>query len=157
MKTLYTAEATATGGRSGRIRSSDGVIDLNMSVPQGLGGKQGATNPEQLFAAGYASCFQQALIVVAQRNGQRLDPASTVQCSVSLTQSDDAYGLAVTLDVHLPGTEAADQLVQEAHRICPYSIGTRGNIEVQLLVEGQPAQLTADQPNAAGPENKTGA
>ncbi|KAA9339193.1 organic hydroperoxide resistance protein [Hymenobacter busanensis] len=145
MKTLYTAEATATGGRNGQIRSSDGVIDMAMSVPQGLGGKQGATNPEQLFAAGYASCFQQALLVIAQRDGQRLDPQSTVQCAVSLTQEGEAYGLAVTLDVDLKGAADADRMVQEAHRICPYSVGTRGNIDVQLKVNGQPAKVEATE------------
>ncbi|GAA4381413.1 organic hydroperoxide resistance protein [Hymenobacter koreensis] len=141
MKTLYTAEATATGGRSGHIRSSDGIIDMDMSVPQGLGGKNGATNPEQLFAAGYASCFQQALLVVAQRSNQKLDPQSTVKCAVSLTQEGEAYGLDVTLDVNLPGTTDADRMVHEAHRICPYSVGTRGNIDVALLVNGQPAKV----------------
>jgi Ohr subfamily peroxiredoxin len=142
MKTLYTAEATATGGRNGHIRSSDGLIDMSMSVPQGLGGKSGATNPEQLFAAGYASCFQQALMVVAQRGDQKLDPQSTVKCAVSLTQEGEAYGLDVTLDVNLPGISDADRLVHEAHRICPYSVGTRGNIDVKLLVSGEPAKVT---------------
>ena len=142
MKTLYTAEATATGGRRGHIRSADGIIDMEMSVPEGLGGKKGATNPEQLFAAGYASCFQQALLVISQKRDLRLSPDSTVKCAVSLTQQGEAYGLAVQLDVDLKDVPDADAIVQEAHRICPYSIGTRGNIDVQLLVNGQPAQVS---------------
>ncbi|UOQ74868.1 Ohr family peroxiredoxin [Hymenobacter cellulosilyticus] len=78
-KNLYTADATATGGRSGHVRSSDSVIDMDMSVPEGLGGRKGATNPEQLFAAGYASCFQQALIVIAGRENVKLSPKA--RCS----------------------------------------------------------------------------
>jgi Ohr subfamily peroxiredoxin len=142
MKTLYTAEATATGGRSGHVRSTDGVIDMDMSVPEGMGGKKGTTNPEQLFAAGYASCFQQALLVIAQRRGFKLPPESTVNCAVSLTQDGEAYGLAVKLDVDLQGIEDAEGIVQEAHRICPYSVGTRGNIDVDLRVAGQPAKVS---------------
>ena len=147
MKTLYTAEATATGGRGGHIRSTDGVLDMEVSAPEGLGGKKGATNPEQLFAAGYASCFQQALLVVSQRRGFRLDPQSTVNCAVSLTQEGEAYGLAVTLDVDLKGAEDPDGMVHEAHKICPYSVGTRGNIDVTLQVNGQPAKV-AEQDKA---------
>jgi len=144
--TLYTAEAQATGGRSGHIRSSDGVIDMAMSTPEGLGGKKGATNPEQLFAAGYASCFQQALMVVSQRQGEKLDPESTVQCSVSLFKDGDAFGLSAVLDVDLKGVDpgkAAD-IVHQAHQICPYSVGTRGNMEVELRLNGQPAPVKAE-------------
>ena len=83
-KNLYTADASAIGGRSGHVRSATGVIDMEMSVPEGLGGKKGATNPEELFAAGYASCFQQALLVTAQRAGDTLDKESSVRCSVTL-------------------------------------------------------------------------
>jgi osmotically inducible protein OsmC len=145
-KTLYTADATATGGRSGHVRSSDSVIDMNMSVPEGLGGKKGATNPEQLFAAGYASCFQQALIVVAGKQNERLDPASTVQCSVTLFQDGEAYGLSAVLNVDLKGMDPqkAQDMVNKAHEICPYSVGTRGNMEVELQVAGQPAAVAAD-------------
>ncbi|MCC2545469.1 organic hydroperoxide resistance protein [Hymenobacter sp. BT175] len=144
-KTLYTADATATGGRSGHVRSADAVIDMDMSVPEGLGGKKGATNPEQLFAAGYASCFQQALIVVAGRQKERLDPASTVQCSVTLFQDGEAYGLSAVLNVDLKGVDQQKALamVNEAHQICPYSVGTRGNMEVELKVAGQDAPVDA--------------
>jgi Ohr subfamily peroxiredoxin len=153
--TLYTAEAQATGGRSGQVRSSDGVIDMPMSVPEGLGGKKGATNPEQLFAAGYASCFQQALMVITQRQGEKLDPASTVNCSVSLFKDGEAFGLSAILDVDLRGVDpskAAD-IVQQAHQICPYSVGTRGNMEVELRLNGQPAPVEAED-NAGVAEGK---
>jgi osmotically inducible protein OsmC len=144
-KTLYTAEATATGGRSGHVRSSDSVIDMDMSVPEGLGGKKGATNPEQLFAAGYASCFQQALLVIAGQHNEKLDPASTVQCAVTLFQDGEAYGLSAVLDVDLKGLDAAkaQEMVNKAHEICPYSVGTRGNMQVELRVAGQPASANA--------------
>jgi Ohr subfamily peroxiredoxin len=137
MKTLYTAEVTATGGRSGHVKSSDGVIDLNVTVPEGLGGKKGASNPEQLFAAGYASCFQSALMLVAGKQRLHLEKDSTVTAHVSLNQLDDeSYGLSVKLDVDLKGLdrEQATQLVNQAHEVCPYSVGTRGNINVELNV-----------------------
>ena len=101
-KNLYTADASAVGGRSGHVRSATGIIDLDMSVPEGLGGKKNATNPEELFAAGYASCFQQALLVIAQKAGDRLDPETTVQCSVTLFQEGEGYGLSAVLDVNFP-------------------------------------------------------
>lgn len=137
MKTLYRAEVTATGGRSGHVKSSDGIIDMKVALPEGLGGAGGSTNPEQLFAAGYAACFQSALLVVAGRQHVRLEQGSTVTAHVDLNQLEDgAFGLGVTLDVDLKGfdPEKGKQLVEEAHRICPYSVGTRGNIEVKLNV-----------------------
>ncbi|UOQ55617.1 organic hydroperoxide resistance protein [Hymenobacter cellulosivorans] len=146
-KNLYTAEASATGGRSGHVRSSDSVIDMDMSVPEGLGGKKGATNPEQLFAAGYASCFQQALIVIAGRENLKLSPESTVQCAVTLFQDGESYGLSAVLDVDLKDMDQqqAFGLVNKAHQICPYSVGTRGNMEVELKVAGQAAPVAADK------------
>ncbi|KAA5549359.1 organic hydroperoxide resistance protein [Adhaeribacter rhizoryzae] len=137
MKTLYTAEVTATGGRSGHVVSSDGVIDMPVTVPEGLGGKGGSTNPEQLFAAGYAACFQSALLLVAGKDRIRLEKESTVTARVSLNQLDTGnYGLSVILDVDLKGLdkEQAKQLVHQAHEVCPYSVGTRGNINVELNV-----------------------
>ena len=137
MKTLYTAEVTATGGRSGHVKSSDGVIDMDVTVPEGLGGKGGASNPEQLFAAGYASCFQSALMLVAGKQRINLEKESTVTAHVSLNQLDnDNYGLSVKLDVDLKSLdkEQAKQLVDQAHEVCPYSVGTRGNINVELNV-----------------------
>jgi osmotically inducible protein OsmC len=138
-KNLYTADASAVGGRSGHVRSSTGIIDLDMSVPEGLGGKRNATNPEELFAAGYASCFQQALLVIAQKAGDRLDPETTVQCSVTLFQEGEGYGLSAVLDVDLKSfdQEKTLDMVRHAHQICPYSVGTRGNIEVELRVKGE--------------------
>jgi len=137
MKTLYTAKVTATGGRSGHIKSSDGIIDLDVTVPEGLGGKGGASNPEQLFAAGYASCFQSALMLVAGKQRINIEKESTVTAHVSLNQLDnDNYGLSVKLDVDLKSLdkEQANQLVKQAHEVCPYSVGTRGNIDVELNV-----------------------
>ena len=137
MKTLYTAEVSATGGRSGQVKSTDGVIDMAVNVPEGLGGKKGSTNPEQLFAAGYASCFQSALLLVAGKQKIRLEPDSTVTAHISLLQLDDeSYGLGVKLVVDVKGLDhdQAVQLVNQAHEVCPYSVGTRGNIDVQLEV-----------------------
>ncbi|GAA4301135.1 organic hydroperoxide resistance protein [Nibribacter koreensis] len=137
MKRLYTAEVTATGGRSGQVKSSDGIIDMPIRIPEGLGGKGGATNPEQLFAAGYAACFQSALQLMASKQHIRLDEKSTVTAHVGLDQFDDGrYGLAVQLDVKVDGVdkEKAQELVELAHEVCPYSVGTKGNIDVQLNV-----------------------
>ena len=137
MKTLYTAEVTATGGRSGHVKSSDGVIDIDVTVPEGLGGKGGASNPEQLFAAGYASCFQSALMLVAGKQRINLEKESTVTPQVRLNELDnDNYGWSVKLDVDLKNIdkEQARQLVDQAHEVCPYSVGTRGNINVELNV-----------------------
>ncbi|WP_266206121.1 organic hydroperoxide resistance protein [Pontibacter kalidii] len=137
METVYTAEVTATGGRRGHILSSDGVLDMPLSLPEGLGGEKGKSNPEQLFAAGYAACFQSALLLVAGKQHIRLNPESTVKAHVDLLKSEDGkYGLGVKLEVHLQGLdkEKAEQLVNEAHEVCPYSVGTRGNINVELEV-----------------------
>lgn len=137
MEKLYTAEVTATGGRKGRVTSSDGVIDMELSVPEGLGGAKGKSNPEQLFAAGYAACFQSALLVVAGKHKERLNPETTVTAHVDLLKNDEGgYSLGVKLAVDLKGvdSEKAKQMVDEAHQICPYSVGTRGNINVELEV-----------------------
>jgi Ohr subfamily peroxiredoxin len=110
---------------------------MPLSLPEGLGGKGDSTNPEQLFAAGYAACFQSALLVVAGKHHERLDPASTVTAHVDLNKNEDGgYGLSVRLNVELKGVDKdkARQMVDEAHQICPYSVGTRGNIEVELEV-----------------------
>lgn len=145
-KNLYTADATAVGGRSGHVRSATGVIDMDMSVPEGLGGKRGATNPEELFAAGYASCFQQALLVIAQRAGDKLDPQTEVKCSVTLFQEGEGYGLSAVLDVDLKSFDQQKtmDMVRQAHKICPYSVGTRGNMEVDLRVKGETLPVEAE-------------
>ncbi|GAB3202174.1 Ohr subfamily peroxiredoxin [Pontibacter aydingkolensis] len=137
MEKVYTAEVTATGGRRGHVTSSDGVLDMPLSLPEGLGGETGKTNPEQLFAAGYAACFQSALLLVAGKQHERLNPESTVKAHVDLLKSDNGkYGLGVKLTVDLKdmGKDKARQLVDEAHQVCPYSIGVQGNVEVQLEV-----------------------
>lgn len=135
-KALYTAEASTTGGRDGHARSSDGVLDVDVRVPEAMGGHGGGTNPEQLFAAGYAACFQSALGVVSRR--QKVDTSgSTVTAKVTIGTIDGgAFGLAVELDVAIPGVYAdtAQELADAAHQVCPYSNATRGNIEVTVTV-----------------------
>jgi Ohr subfamily peroxiredoxin len=135
-KVLYTAQASTTGGRDGHATSSDGVLDVDVRVPKEMGGQGGATNPEQLFAAGFAACFQSALSVVSRR--QKVDSSgSTVTARVSIGPVDGgAYGLSVAIEVAIPGVDAdtAKQLVEAAHQVCPYSNATRGNIEVALSV-----------------------
>lgn len=135
MKTLYTAEATVTGeGRDGHARSSDGVLDVELAVPSEMGGAGGATNPEQLFAAGYAACFHSALRTIARRERTELGE-STITAQVGLgTTENRGFGLEVTLTVDLPGFERdeAQRLVEAAHQVCPYSNATRGNVDVTL-------------------------
>jgi osmotically inducible protein OsmC len=137
MADLYTATATATGdGRNGHTRTSDGLVDLELAVPKEMGGAGGATNPEQLFAAGYAACFLSALKAVAGGRKQKLQDAA-VTADVMLAANDDgAFGLKVALHVELGGTdqESANALVEAAHQVCPYSNATRGNIPVSLDV-----------------------
>lgn len=135
MEKLYTAKATATGGREGRTRSSDGVLDFKIEIPKEMGGKGGAfTNPEQLFAAGYAACFDSALNHVAR--AQKLHISNTaVTASVSIGKNEtDGFSLSVDLEVSIPGIDidTANKLMNTAHQVCPYSNATRGNIEVSL-------------------------
>ena len=133
-KPLYTARATATGGRSGHAVSDDGILDLDLKPPKEMGGPGGATNPEQLFAAGYAACFQSALAVVGRRQGVDTSD-STVEADVTIgTIPGGGYGLAVALRVSIPGAdaEATRALAEAAHQVCPYSNATRGNIDVTL-------------------------
>ena len=133
-KPLYTAEATAVGGRDGHVRSADGLLDVDLRPPVEMGGPGGATNPEELFAAGYAACFQSALAVVARRSRVSVD-GSTVKAKVTIGPvGGGGFGLAVALDVHIPEVDAATTraLIDGAHAVCPYSNATRGNIEVTL-------------------------
>jgi lipoyl-dependent peroxiredoxin len=133
-KPLYTARATATGGRSGHAISDDGIIDVDLRPPKEMGGPGGATNPEQLFAAGYAACFQSALGVVGRRQGTDTS-GSTVEADVTIgTIPGGGYGLAVALRVSIPGVapETVQALAQAAHQVCPYSNATRGNIDVTV-------------------------
>ena len=136
MQALYTAEAMAVGGRQGHVRSSDGLVDLDLAIPKELGGAGGArSNPEQLFAAGYAACFQSALAAVARGEGTSVDE-STVTGRVGIGRDDTGFGLQVELVVSIPGVERshAEALVHKAHEFCPYSKATRGNIDVTLTV-----------------------
>ena len=142
MKTLYTAVATATEeGRSGRASTDDGKLDLALSTPEGMGGDGGeGTNPEQLFAAGYAACFANALRSAATRQ-ERVEAVegATVTAHVDIgALGKGRFGLAVKLETKLPklSQEEAEKLVALAHERCPYSNATRGNIDVELLVEG---------------------
>jgi Ohr subfamily peroxiredoxin len=141
-RVLYTAHAHVTGGREeGHGRSADGELDVRLRVPKEMGGAGGGTNPEELFAVGYAACFESALATVARR--RHLDAGQlAIDSAVSLLPAGNgAFRLAVTLDVSLPSVadrETAAQLVREAHQVCPYSNATRGNIDVGLLLGGEP-------------------
>ncbi|MDO3704674.1 organic hydroperoxide resistance protein [Micromonospora sp. C28SCA-DRY-2] len=137
MQVLYTASARATGdGRDGHVQTSDGTLDLDLAVPKEMGGAGGAANPEQLFAAGYAACFHSALRVVARRAKADVT-GSVVEAEVGIGPNGaGGFGLTVTLVVDLPTVDraTAEQLVAQAHQVCPYSNATRGNIEVALTV-----------------------
>jgi Ohr subfamily peroxiredoxin len=136
---LYTAEVTVTGGREGHAHSSDGRLDVELDVPGELGGSGGpGTNPEQLFAAGFAACFQSALLRIA--SGRKLDVSGwrlTARVGVGPLESG-GFGLAAGLDLDAPGLERVEacELMRRAHEACPYSRATRGNIEVRLAVGG---------------------
>ncbi|ROO25803.1 organic hydroperoxide resistance protein [Salinisphaera japonica] len=136
-KILYTAEATATGGRDGRASTADNTLDLKLSTPKEMGGAGGdGTNPEQLFAAGYSACFIGALKVVAGREKIKLPDDHAVTGEVGIGPMGEAFGIEVTLNVKLPGLDKneADDLVEKAHQVCPYSNATRGNVDVNLNV-----------------------
>lgn len=138
MTPLYTASATASGdGRSGHTRSSDGVLDLDLAVPTELGGPGGPlTNPEQLFAAGYAACFHSALKTVARKEKITLtDTAVTVDVGIGPLDGG-RFGLTVALEAEIPGVDEATarKLLDAAHQVCPYSNATRGNIDVTLTL-----------------------
>lgn len=137
MNTLYTATAVATGdGRNGHVESTDGILSLSVRIPKEMGGAGGATNPEQLFAAGYAACFHSALRVVARQSGADVSDSEVV-ADVSIGDNGNGgFGLAVGLEVTLPSVarENAQKIVEMAHQVCPYSHATRGNIEVTLTV-----------------------
>ena len=138
MKTLYQARATATGGRNGHIVSQDGVLDMHLAIPKEMGGPGGAlSNPEQLFAAGYAACFDSALAFVAAQ--KKLTPGATqVDATVGIgPNGTGGFSLAVRLEVTIPGLEreAAQALIEATHLVCPYSNALRGNVEVELVLK----------------------
>ena len=132
-KRLYTAEATATGGRNGAVKSSDGLIDIKVTPPKEMGGPGGSTNPEQLFAAGYAACFGSAVAHIAQMQKLTTGPIA-ITAKVSIGQVGQGYGLAVELDAKIPEMprDQAQKLIDAAHQVCPYSNATRGNIAVDI-------------------------
>ena len=137
MKALYTAVATSVGGRDGHVRSSDGVLDFDIKKPKEMGGPGGPyTNPEQLFAAGYSSCFASALSHAGLL--RRLKIKSSVTAKVTIGEKNDGKGfeLAVEMDINIPGIDQklAEELAKEAHQICPYSNATRNNVEVTIKV-----------------------
>ena len=141
-KVVYTAEATVTGGREdGHGKTEDGALDVQLRLPNEMGGDGGGTNPEQLFAVGYAACFEGALGVVGRREKAEVGDVS-IDSKVSLiTTEDRGFNVAVKLDVTLPqvqDAEEAKRIVAEAHKVCPYSNATRGNVDVTLTANGQP-------------------
>jgi Ohr subfamily peroxiredoxin len=140
-KPIYTAEATVTGGRAnGHGRTSDGELDVQLRLPQEMGGEDHGTNPEELFAVGYAACFEGAIGVVGRRERAEVGDVS-IDSKVSLLPTEErGFNLAVELDVNLPQVEdleVAKRIVEAAHKVCPYSVATRGNIDVKLTANGQ--------------------
>jgi Ohr subfamily peroxiredoxin len=136
-KILYTAHATSTGGRTGSSRTPDGALKVELSTPRELGGTGApGTNPEQLFAAGYSACFLSAMKAVAGKMKLALPADAAVTADVSIGPITGGYGLQVALQVQVPGwtKEQTETLVNAAHRVCPYSNATRGNIDVALKV-----------------------
>nr|WP_232226554.1 organic hydroperoxide resistance protein [Rubrobacter radiotolerans] len=138
VKRLYSASATVEGGRQGRVASSDGVLDLDLAMPEGLGGPGGpGTNPEQLFAAGYAACFESAIRLVARQ--EKVDVAgASVTANVDIGQPPDGgFALEAELIGRMPtlSRAEAEKIMEKAHRICPYSKATQGNMPVRLRVE----------------------
>lgn len=137
MKTLYQTTVSVTGGRNGNVKSEDGTLNLEVRMPKELGGPGGHTNPEQLFAAGYAACFDSALNRVLQREKLSPEAPSVINATVGLnSNAEGGFGLSVTLKVNIPGIEKekAFEMVEKAHTVCPYSNATRGNIDVQFEI-----------------------
>jgi Ohr subfamily peroxiredoxin len=136
-KVLYTALATSTGGREGTSKSDDGVLDVKLTTPKGLGGNGAVgTNPEQLFAAGYSACFIGAMKFVAGQQKVALPADTSINADVGIGPIPQGFGIQVSLHVSIPGMDKAQakKIVDAAHQVCPYSNATRGNIEVTLDV-----------------------
>ena len=150
-KPLYTAEAHVTGGRiNGHGRTSDGALEVDLRIPSELGGEGGGTNPEQLFAVGYAACFEGALATVARRTNDETGDAAIDSKVMLVTTEQRGFTVAVELDVTLPSVEdpeKAIELVRAAHKVCPYSNATRNNVDVTLTANGHPVAET--EPAAA--------
>jgi Ohr subfamily peroxiredoxin len=138
MSALYTTKVTAIGGRAGTVRSDDGLLDLPLALPKALGGKGDATNPEQLFAAGYAACFENAVIHVARATADKVkdDDIVVIATVGMLANGTGGFALSVALDVTITGIdrESAENIVAKAHAVCPYSNAVKGNIEVAITV-----------------------
>ena len=135
-KVVYKAHATSTGGRDGSTRSSDGLLDVKLSVPKEMGGGGGGVNPEQLFAAGYSACFIGAMKFVAGQQKVALPADTSINATVGIGQIPAGFGIEVQLLVKVPGVEraVAQAIVDKAHQVCPYSNATRGNIEVTITL-----------------------
>ncbi len=133
-KIMYTAKTHTTGGRDGKAVSDDGLLNVNLALPKAMGGTGTATNPEQLFAAGYSACFIGALRHVASLQKQRIPDDVAIDASVDIGPIPQGFGIAMKLAIHLPGLDrnTAQQLIDAAHQVCPYSNATRGNIKVEL-------------------------
>lgn len=136
MKILYKTSATSTGGREGRSISADRILDVKLAPAKELGGPGGATNPEQLFAAGYSACFLSAMKFVAGKEKLRFPPDTTVTAEVGLGEITGGFALDIELRISLPGLARADaeSLANKAHHVCPYSNATRGNVDVRLVI-----------------------
>lgn len=138
MAAVYTAEATSSGGgRDGHVRTSEGFIDSEVKLPPGLGGPGGATNPEELFAAAYATCFHGAIRLVAGKQKIDVPDSATVDVAVGIGPDDTSFAVDATITATLPGLDqaTADELVAAAHQVCPYSKATRGNIDVTVAAK----------------------
>jgi len=135
MVVLFTSKATTTGGREGHVKSDDGLIDLQLTMPSALNKKTGS-NPEQLFAAGYSACFDGALNFIAKKNKHQIESSITAEVSLLKDETESPFSLAVTLNAHIKGVpeEVAVELVKEAHGFCPYSKALRNNVDVKLKV-----------------------
>jgi len=130
---IYTAEVTATGGRDGAVKSSDGIIDFKVNKPVEMGGKGESTNPEQLFAAAWSSCFLGAIAAVGEKDQIDLKDA-TVTAKVTFNQEDNSFYISAELEVHIPSLSAEEtqKIANKAHQVCPYSKATRGNVETKV-------------------------
>jgi Ohr subfamily peroxiredoxin len=135
---VYTAKATATGGRNGKVKSENGVLDIDVRVPKEMGGPSGEyLNPEMLFAGGYAACFDSALSLI-MRQEKITGVTTSVTAAVSIGKIDNGgFGLSVVLEIEAPGIEKekTEELVKKAHQVCPYSNATRGNVDVELIIK----------------------
>ena len=138
MSTLYSTKAVAVGGRHGAVRTDDGLLDVQLAIPTAMGGKGGATNPEQLFAAGYAACFENAVIHISRGKEAKVgDKDIVVETTVGLMPNGaGGFVLSVAMDVSIAGLDqaTAEEIVQAAHAVCPYSNAVKGNIDVAISV-----------------------